>query len=64
MLWIPGSSGDDSAVNPNGISKLFANDVGTFFLNGKPTFINDPKGLPKNSSDGIILDSWVLIVLH
>ena len=29
------------------------------FFNGKPTFIIDPRGLPRNPPDCIIWDSWV-----
>ena len=43
FLWIPVSA----AVNSNGIRTLLVNCVSTFFINGKPTFSNDPRKLPQ-----------------
>ena len=40
---IPGiqiSTADAAAVNPNGIRRLLANSVSTFFISGKPAVIN------------------------
>ena len=51
------ASGDDAAINSNVISTLLANCMSLFFINGKPTFINGPRSLPRNSPDFIILDS-------
>ena len=45
------------AVNPNGIKTNLANDVSTFFINGKPTFINGPKKLPRNTPLQLIIFS-------
>ena len=46
---------------------LLANGVGTFFVNGKPIFVNGPRTLRRNPSDYIIFDIlngikvWVFI---
>ena len=55
------SAADAAAVNTNGIKTLLANASITLFLNGTPVFNNGPRGLPRNPSDYIILDNWVLI---
>ena len=46
-----------TAVNANGINEVFVNGVSTFSINGNPIFINDPRNLPRNPPDCIILDS-------
>ena len=36
---------DAAVVNPNGIKMIFTSSVSTFFINGKPTFINGQRKL-------------------
>ena len=43
----------------NGIKTLLANGWTRFFITGKPTFINAPRSLPRNSANCITLDIWV-----
>ena len=43
------------AVNLNGIKRLLASGLGTFFIKGNPAFSNGPKSLPKNPPDYPIL---------
>ena len=43
------SASDPPAVNPNSIKTLLANCMITFFINAKPTCINGPRSLPRNS---------------
>ena len=38
---------------------LFIKDHSVFFINGKPTFVNGPRILPRNPPDCIILVSCV-----
>ena len=45
-----------AAVNPNGI---LVNGLITFFVKGNPVFNNEPRCLPRNPIDCIILDNWV-----
>ena len=45
------SVADAAAVNPNGIKTLFSK----FTIKGNPVFSNDPKSLPKNLPDCLIL---------
>ena len=40
FLCITASAADAAAVNPNGIKKLLANGLITFFINGNPVFSN------------------------
>ena len=46
-----------AAVNLNGIKKLLANDLITFFIKDKSLFINGVRSLPRNPSDCIILET-------
>ena len=48
-------AGEAVADNPNGISIGLANGLSKFFTNGRPTFTNDPKSLPRNPPDCMIL---------
>ena len=48
---MPASAADAVTVNHNSIS--------TFLINGKPTFINGPRNLPKNPPNCIVLYSSV-----
>ena len=48
FFCIPASAADATAVNPNGIKKLLANGLITFFINGNPDFNNGPRSLPRN----------------
>ena len=50
---------DAAAVNSNDIKIIVANDWSAFFINGKPVISNEPRSLPRNSPDCIILDSSV-----
>lgn len=59
FLWIPASAAIWAAVNPNFIKTLFPNGWWTFFINGKPTFVNGTRILPGNLPDCIIFDIWV-----
>ena len=54
-MWNPAFS---AAVNSYVIKTLLANDLSTYFINGKPTFINDPKRLPRNPPACIILENF------
>ena len=47
---------DAGAVCPNGIKTILANDVSTFFINGKEVIINGPRKLENHPS-------WLLIFL-
>ena len=58
FLCIPASAADAAAVNTNGIKKLLANDLITFFINGDPVLNNERRSLPRNLTDCIILDNW------
>ena len=42
------SVADAVAVNPSTIKMRLTNDLGTVFVNGKPTFINRPRKLLRN----------------
>ena len=46
-------------LNLNGIKTLIANTFINFFIHGNPIFNNEPRSLPKNPSDYIILDNCV-----
>ena len=59
FLCIPGSAADAAAVNAKGIKKLLANGLIIFFIKGSPVFSNEPRSLPRNPPDSIILDIWV-----
>ena len=48
FFWIVASVADVTAVNPNVIRTLLANDLSTVLIKGKPHFNNEPKILPKN----------------
>ena len=58
-MCILASAADATAVNPNGTKTLLANGLITFFINGSPGFNNEPRSLPRNPPDYIILDNWV-----
>ena len=45
---VPLSAADHAVVNLNGIKTLLANYLSTFFINGKITFINGLRSLPRN----------------
>ena len=47
-------------VNPNGIKKLLANGLVTFFIKGNPFFSNGSRNLPRNLPSCINLNNWVL----
>ena len=51
-----------TALNSNGISTLLASNVSIFLANGKLIFNNDPRTLPRNSPDKIILDISVFYI--
>ena len=57
FLCIHASPVDAAAVNPNGIKKLLANSLFTFFINANPVTDNGPRSLPINPSSYIILDN-------
>ena len=48
-----------AALNPNGIKNILSNGLITFFINNKPTFLNEVRSLPRNPSDCIILEICV-----
>ena len=48
FIWISASAVDAASVNSNSIKTLLANDVSTFFINGKPTFVNGLRNLSIN----------------
>ena len=56
FLIVP-SVADTAAVNPNGIKKLLANVLRTFFIKGKPGFNNSYRNLPRNPPNCPILNS-------
>ena len=39
--------------------KHLANSLITFFIEGNPVFSNEPRSLPRNPLDCIILDNWI-----
>ena len=43
-------------LNPSGIKTILGNGLVTFFIDGKPTFINGPRSLTKNPPICIILE--------
>ena len=49
FFWIAASVAAAAAVNPDGIKTLLVSSLSTFFIKGKPVFINDPKIIPINS---------------
>ena len=56
---------DTAGVTPNGVKRLLANCLSTFFIKDNPAFSNVPKSLPKNCPDCPILcngvfDSFIL----
>ena len=58
-FWTPAFVTDGGTVNLNGIKINLSNSLSTFFLKGKPVFNNDPRNLPKNLPDCLILDNLV-----
>ena len=56
FLCIPTSAADAAVVNPKGIKTLLANGLITLFISSNPVFSNEPKSLPRNPPDYIILD--------
>ena len=54
FLWVAASV-VDTAINSNGIKRLFANVLSTFPLNDNPVFNNGSKSLPKNPPDCTML---------
>ena len=59
FLCMPASAADTAAVNPNGTKALLANGLVTFLINGNRVFSNEPRSLPRNPPDYIILGNWV-----
>ena len=51
MSMLYSSTADAASVNPHGIIVNLANGLSRFFINGKPAFMNGPKGISKNPSD-------------
>ena len=47
ILWMSTSAADAETVNPDGMSTLLGNGVGTFFINGTPTLINGQRTLSR-----------------
>ena len=41
FCWIVSSAADAVVFNPNDTKTISANGVSIFFINGKPTFINE-----------------------
>ena len=54
LLWILASAADATAA-----LTLLANGWDTLFINGKSTFVNGLRSVPKNPSDCIVFDIWV-----
>ena len=50
---------EGAALNPYSFKTTLLNGSSTFSIKGKPDFNNDPRGLPRNLPNWIILDSWV-----
>ena len=59
ILWIPASAADATVINPSRINIVLANDWSKFFINNRAILINDPRSLPTNRPDCIILKSSV-----
>ena len=59
FLCIPESSADAAAVDVNEIKTLLANGLTILYINGNPVFNNEPRSLPRNPPDYLILDNWV-----
>lgn len=59
ILWIPASAADATVINPSCINIVLANDWSKFFINNRAILINDPRSLPTNRPDCIILKSSV-----
>ena len=58
FLWIVASVSHVTAVDPNGIKTLLANNLGILPIKGNPVYINGIKNLTKNSPDCPILCNW------
>ena len=58
FLWIVASVSHVTAVDPNGIKTLLANNLGILPIKGNLVFINGTKNLPKNPPDCSILCNW------
>ena len=48
LFWIAASISDVVVFNSNGNKTLLINSVSTFFINGRPNFVNGTRILPKN----------------
>ena len=59
FLCITASAANVSAVNPNGVKTLLANELITFVINCNPVFNIGPRNIPRNTPDCIILNNWV-----
>ena len=59
FFWIAASVADRAVVSPNGIKRLLANALSTFFINGKSVFSNGSRSLLRNDPYCTILDNWV-----
>ena len=59
FFWIVGFVAAAAAVNRDGIKTLLVSGLSTFFIKGKPVFINGPKIIPINSPYCPIL--WNLV---
>ena len=58
-MGIPTFAAAAAAVSSNSMIAPLANGLITFFINGRPTFINVLRTLPRNPPDCIILEICV-----
>ena len=56
---MPGSTADATVVNSSGTKQLLAYGLIKFLINYNHVCRSEPKSLPRNSPDWIILDNWV-----
>ena len=59
FFWMAESVANATAVNPNGIKTLVANDLSTLFNKDNPVISNGQKGLPRNPHVCTTLDSSI-----
>ena len=64
FLSIAASVANATAVKPNGIKTLLANDLSTFSIKGNLVFSNGPKSLPKSPPFVLFYVTEFLIILY
>ena len=57
ILWVPSSASYAAVVNPNGMKTLLVHSLSTFSISCRLVFSNDPRILPRNAAECIIVGS-------